>query len=569
MFLIRLTIPTTVLTPHICIQTAETMNNKLKTYQIMRKAILLSVLFALPALANAFSGKAKVGGIWYNIVTKAEKAEVTKPDVGNYSGIIKIPSTIVYEGVTCKVTAIGSGAFAWGEMTSVTIPNTVTKIDAVAFRWCENLKSISIPNSVTEIGPSAFDGCLALSSVSLSQSIKKIDNSVFKGCKSLKSIVIPEGVTNIDMYAFSGCTSLTSATLNNGLDSISSDAFSNSGLTAVTVPNSVRIIDDNAFKECSRLASVTLGSGVQKISFGAFEKCGDLKDFYVNGDRLPVMVNNSNPFIGSEIEYTTLHVAESLVELCKQVEPWKSFGKVVINPNATTEEVDATADETIYEPSDCNGQFPTPFMERYELGKWLDEHVQYPEEAKAKGISGTTVAVNFVVEPDGSISNVKADEGSWPELVPEAERVVKSMPKWNAGKVNGEYARVKERIAVHFQLSEQEINAARNKGNTGEPIYDAANEMPSFPGGSSSIQAWIKEHLQITDEIKDWGVGRVMVKFVVEKDGTITNAEMMFPMHPAIDKEATRVIESMPKWNPGRINGQPVRVKYKLPVIFK
>lgn len=535
----------------------------------MRKAILLSVLFALPALANAFSGKAKVGGIWYNIVTKAEKAEVTKPDVGNYSGIIKIPSTIVYEGVTCKVTAIGSGAFAWGEMTSVTIPNTVTKIDAVAFRWCENLKSISIPNSVTEIGPSAFDGCLALSSVSLSQSIKKIDNSVFKGCKSLKSIVIPEGVTNIDMYAFSGCTSLTSATLNNGLDSISSDAFSNSGLTAVTVPNSVRIIDDNAFKECSRLASVTLGSGVQKISFGAFEKCGDLKDFYVNGDRLPVMVNNSNPFIGSEIEYTTLHVAESLVELCKQVEPWKSFGKVVINPNATTEEVDATADETIYEPSDCNGQFPTPFMERYELGKWLDEHVQYPEEAKAKGISGTTVAVNFVVEPDGSISNVKADEGSWPELVPEAERVVKSMPKWNAGKVNGEYARVKERIAVHFQLSEQEINAARNKGNTGEPIYDAANEMPSFPGGSSSIQAWIKEHLQITDEIKDWGVGRVMVKFVVEKDGTITNAEMMFPMHPAIDKEATRVIESMPKWNPGRINGQPVRVKYKLPVIFK
>ena len=94
----------------------------------MRKTILLSVLFALPVMANAFNGKAKVGGIWYNIVTKAEKAEVTKPDVGNYSGIVKIPSTIVYEGVTCKVTTIGSGAITWGTMTSVTIPNTVTTL---------------------------------------------------------------------------------------------------------------------------------------------------------------------------------------------------------------------------------------------------------------------------------------------------------------------------------------------------------------------------------------------------------------------------------------------------------
>ena len=534
----------------------------------MRKAILLSVLFAIPFMASAFNGKAKVGGIWYNIVTKAERAEVTKPDVGNYSGIIKIPATIVYEGVTCKVTAIGSGAFAWGEMTSVTIPNTVTKIDAVAFRWCENLKSITIPNSVTVIGTAAFDGCLALSSVSLSENIKKIDNSVFKGCKSLKTIVIPEGVTNIDMYAFSGCTSLTSATLKNGLDSISSNSFSNSGLQSIIVPNSVRIIGNDAFNECKSLSSITIGSGVEKIEFGAFGNCGDLKDFYLNGGRLPEIVNNSKIFSGSEVEYTTLHVAESLVELCKQVEPWKSFGKVVVNPNATTEEVVATADETIYELKDCKGQIPTPFMKRYELEKWLDEHVHYPEEAKAKGISGS-VTVGFVVEPDGSISNVKAYEGSWPELVPEAERVVQSMSKWNAGKVNGKYARVKETVSVHFQLSEQEINAARNKENIGEPIYDTANEMPFFPGGSSNIQAWIKEHLQITDEINELGVGRVMVEFVVEKDGTISNAKMIRSMHPAIDKEAIRVIEGMPKWNPGKINGQPVRVKYMLPVNFK
>ena len=536
----------------------------------MRKTILLSVLFALPVMANAFNGKAKVGGIWYNIVTKAEKAEVTADyPTQHYQGRVVIPKTIVYEGVTCKVTAIGEGAFAQSEVQQVVIPNSVTSIGSRAFIYCGKLNSVTIPESVETIGSYAFSGCYNLKNIKLPQDLKTIEEGLFKGCNQLQAITIPEKVTKIGPYAFNGCRDVTTVSLNEKLDSICSNAFSGCGLLSVAIPNTVRFIESEAFKECPSLKTLTIGSGVEKISHGAFEKCGDLKDVYLNGGRLPNLVNNTNPFRGSEVEYATLHVAESLVELCKQVEPWKGFGKIAVNPDATTEEVVATADETVYELKDCNGQIPTPFMERYELGKWLDEHVQYPEEAKAKGISGTTVAVNFVVEPDGSISNVKADEGSWPELVPEAERVVKSMPKWNAGKVNGKYARVKERIAVHFQLSEQEINAARNKGNTGEPIYDTANEMPSFPGGSSSIQAWIKEHLQITDEIKDLGVGRVMVKFVVEKDGTITNAEMMFPMHPAIDKEATRVIESMPKWNPGRINGQPVRVKYELPVIFK
>ena len=95
----------------------------------MRKTILLSVLFALPVMANAFNGKAKVGGIWYNIVTKAEKAEVTADyPIQHYQGRVVIPKTIVYEGVTCKVTAIGEGAFAQSEVQQVVIPNSVTCI---------------------------------------------------------------------------------------------------------------------------------------------------------------------------------------------------------------------------------------------------------------------------------------------------------------------------------------------------------------------------------------------------------------------------------------------------------
>jgi hypothetical protein len=429
------------------------MNNKLKTYQTMRKTILLSVLFALPVMANAFNGKAKVGGIWYNIVTKAEKAEVTADyPTQHYQGRVVIPKTIVYEGVTCKVTAIGEGAFAQSEVQQVVIPNSVTSIGSRAFIYCGKLNSVTIPESVETIGSYAFSGCYNLKNIKLPQDLKTIEEGLFKGCNQLQAITIPEKVTKIGPYAFNGCRDVTTVSLNEKLDSICSNAFSGCGLLSVAIPNTVRFIESEAFKECPSLKTLTIGSGVEKISHGAFEKCGDLKDVYLNGGRLPNLVNNTNPFRGSEVEYATLHVAESLIELCKQVEPWKGFGKIAVNPDAIVAKADDSQeyDETIYEPKDCNGQFPKPFMKRYELSKWLEENAKFPEEAKAKGLTSGTVPVNFVVEPDGSISNVKADEGSWPELIPEAERVVKSMPKWNAGKVNGKYARVRERIAVHF-----------------------------------------------------------------------------------------------------------------------
>ena len=432
------------------IQTAKTMNNK--TYQTMKKTILLSVLFALPVMANAFNGKAKVGGIWYNIVTKAQKAEVTA-DYPLYQGRVVIPKTIVYEGVTCNVTAIGEGAFAQSEVQQVVIPSSVTSIGSRAFIFCGKLNSVTIPESVETIGSRAFDGCFNLKNIKLPRNLKSIEEGVFQGCNQLQAIVIPEKVTKIGPYAFNGCRNMKTVSLNEKLESISYNAFSGCGLLSVAIPNAVRIIESETFKECPSLKTLTIGCGVEEISHGAFEKCGDLKDVYLNGGRLPNLVNNTNPFRGSEVEYATLYVAESLMELCKQVEPWKGFGNITVNPNAVVAKANGSMeyDETIYELKDCNGLIPTPFIPRYELSKWLEENAKFPEAAKAKGLTSGTVGVDFVIEPDGSISNVKADEGSWPELIPEAERVVKSMPKWNAGKVNGKYARVRERIAVYFR----------------------------------------------------------------------------------------------------------------------
>ena len=103
-------------------------------------------------------------------------------------------------------------------------------------------------------------------------------------------------------------------------------------------------------------------------------------------------------------------------------------------------------------------------------------------------------------------------------------------------------------------------------------IYTTANvqQQPEFPGGVEAMYKWIGEHLQYPAAAAEEGAqGRVTVEFVVSKTGAIENVKVVRGRHPALDKEALRVVKAMPKWNPGRNNGQPVKVTYILPVQFK
>lgn len=103
-------------------------------------------------------------------------------------------------------------------------------------------------------------------------------------------------------------------------------------------------------------------------------------------------------------------------------------------------------------------------------------------------------------------------------------------------------------------------------------IYNTANvqQQPEFPGGEAAMYKWISEHLQYPAAAAEEGVsGRVTVEFIVSKTGAIENVRVVRGRHPALDKEAQRVVKAMPKWNPGRNNGQPVKVTYILPVTFK
>ena len=94
---------------------------------------------------------------------------------------------------------------------------------------------------------------------------------------------------------------------------------------------------------------------------------------------------------------------------------------------------------------------------------------------------------------------------------------------------------------------------------------------PQFPGGQLALMEWIKQNMVYPQEAKAKGIeGRVIVKFAVEKDGSVTNGKIMKGVDPLLDNEALRLVSIMPKWSPGRsFAGKDTRFTYNLPLLFK
>jgi protein TonB len=101
-------------------------------------------------------------------------------------------------------------------------------------------------------------------------------------------------------------------------------------------------------------------------------------------------------------------------------------------------------------------------------------------------------------------------------------------------------------------------------------VYLAADEMPSFPGGALAFQKFLKAKIKYPEEALRRNLsGKVHVSFVVDEEGRILDAKVVRGLGGGLDEEALRLVRIMPWWTPGRVNGQPVRVAYTLPVGFK
>lgn len=103
-----------------------------------------------------------------------------------------------------------------------------------------------------------------------------------------------------------------------------------------------------------------------------------------------------------------------------------------------------------------------------------------------------------------------------------------------------------------------------------ETIFQVVEQMPEFPGGMSALMQYLGKNIKYPTIAQENGVqGRVIVQFVVNRDGTIVDPVVVRSVDPYLDKEAIRVIKAMPKWKPGQQRGKAVRVKYTVPVTFK
>ncbi|MBK8562139.1 MAG: M56 family metallopeptidase [Saprospiraceae bacterium] len=212
-----------------------------------------------------------------------------------------------------------------------------------------------------------------------------------------------------------------------------------------------------------------------------------------------------------------------------------------------------------------------------QMMEFIFKNIKYPAEAKEKGIEGTAY-VKFVIEKDGSITGAEIVRNLENGCGEELKRLVGTMPKWIPGKQRGREVRVQFVLPVKFKLEEEDKKASVDKPLT---INDL-DEMPvmlgceQFTGDERKKCSDMKlieavfANVKYPAEARKNGVeGTVFAKFIIEKDGSITKPEIIRSVGSGCDEEVLRVVGLMPKWSPGKKDGQPVPVSYTLPVKFK
>ncbi len=227
---------------------------------------LLFVALVNSVLAFDFYAVCSTGQTLYYNITDANNhyVEVTYPGVTPWTGYTKptgslaIPSPVSLNGVSYSVKSIGSNCFIQcTDITSVTIPSSVTTIQEYAFYCCSGATSISIGNSVQTILENAFWGCSGLSSVTIPNSVVAIGDNAFRACSGITTLQFGNAVTSIGSGAFMQCSSLSSLSIGNAVTSIGEGAFWYcTGLTSVTIPASVTSMATDAFFGCNSIATV-------------------------------------------------------------------------------------------------------------------------------------------------------------------------------------------------------------------------------------------------------------------------------------------------------------------------
>lgn len=203
------------------------------------------------------------------------------------------------------------------------------------------------------------------------------------------------------------------------------------------------------------------------------------------------------------------------------------------------------------------------------FGQYLASNIKYPAADKENKVEGRVI-VQFVVETDGSLSDIKAIRSPSETLSAEAIRVLLRSPKWIPGVQNGHQVRVSYTIPIAFKLPTANAGLpAAAAGYNDDKVFSVVDKQPAFPGGLEAFGKYLGSSIIYPKEDRENGTsGRVICSFIVEEDGTLTNIKAVRSPSEAMGKEAVRVLMRSPKWKPGVIDGQAVRVAYTVPISF-
>lgn len=310
---------------------------------------LFTLLFALAVGVSLFAQDAmiehvQIGDLYYNLDPESHTAAVTwdkNMDTLNYHGLKEaiIPASVTYQDQVYPVTAVDDNAFGQCDsLTTIEIPEGVTKIGHSGFRQSLLIKSVVIPNSVTEIGDYAFCLCYDMRSLTIGTGVKTIGDDAFYTCANLPELIIPDNVESIGKSAFADLRTATRIVIGSGVRHLGNRAFQDcNALTAFevsaanqhyctvdgvlltmaqdsllqcpgaksgefTVPASVKVIADAAFNNNSGLTSVSIPEGVEYIGVVAFSHCTALTE---------IVIPNSVTELGASV----LSVCEALTSV--------------------------------------------------------------------------------------------------------------------------------------------------------------------------------------------------------------------------------------------------------------
>ena len=281
-------------------------------------------------------------------------------------------------------------------LTSVTIPDSVTSICRGAFSGCSNLASVTIPDSVTYLDAAVFVNCTALQSVKIPDGVDFIQPDTFNNCTALTSVTIPDSVTFIGQYAFSGCSGLTSVKIPNGVFGIREHAFHGcTSLTSVTIPSGLASINEWTFSNCVRLAKVTIPKSVTSIGVDAFSNCDSLTDVYYAGtaaDWAKISISEGN----EDLTSAALRCAPASLSAPAVTGGNDSQGRPTLKWNAVT----GAAKYEVYRARSMNGdyiKYSTVTGTSYTNTSYIESGSTYYYKVRALDANGTAGAWSSIV----------------------------------------------------------------------------------------------------------------------------------------------------------------------------